>query len=357
MGSNRARLSSQLRFKMTRSQATSVDDETGNMVYNHVQNHPAPEPLSLGSFPQESTGMVQVLDAAMQDISAASDAARGKYDANTTDNATAMAFIEERSIGPLKPIMSKQQKKLEGVVQYGVDLARNNFKDGRMVRIAGEGGAPEFHAFQAENVGDATDVRLTVVRNQGQSRAAMLGQVNDAFKAGYLDAPTALKLSEFGDMGALYQEKQLHRNKAVNEYKMLRESQQIPYPLEFEDHTIHMETHRLQLAAAGINNPPDSPIILGLIEHIRVHRDLAAQEAFMMAQAQQVGAAAFGQANASNPDMQPQSAVDAAQAAGAPQDVVNPSPPGAPGTQPALDSADQTAQSFAQSAQPQGATT
>lgn len=357
MAAARARHSAQMRFVTTRQQGIQVDDQTGMLVYNHVPGAPVPAPIQLGGAGGEIGAVTQALEAAIQQVSAASDAARGKYDANTTDNATAMALIEERSTAPLKPIMSEHQSILQKVVRWAIDLARINYEDGRMIRLAGNAGAPEVHAFESENVGESTDVVMRVVKNQGQSRSAMLSQVNEAVTAGWLPHEIALELSEFGDMNNLYEVRAVHRNKAIREFQVLRERGFMPSASENDDQDIHIRDHTIQRATAAINLQDGDPLLLALDQHINTHRGFKAQAAFQAAQGQVIGAAAFGMANAGAASAQPQETVQAAQQAGT---VPGPSADPVtenhgPGEQPALDNAEQTAQGFANSMPPNGA--
>lgn len=339
----RARLSAKLRWKMPRESRAEIDERTGHVEYNARPGWPSPEPVGLAPYPQDAANILDVLSTAIESISGASEVVKGQFGSQDT-SARAMAFLEERAIGPLKPIIANHTRKLEAAVQFGIELAGIHFEDGRLLRIPGETGSVELQEFRVANLGEGTDVRLNVVRHPGRSRATTMAEINEAAANSMIDAQTYMELAEFGEMGALYKEVRVHRNHALMENRMLIQQGQMPAPGLYEEHRIHLKEHRKKLASLRMNDP-FSPLIPILQQHIQETEMLAAHEAVQVQLQQQAAAAGYGMANAADPSAQPQQAVDAAQAAGAPQaaEPYQNQPPGAPGTQPSIDMADAAA--------------
>lgn len=342
----RARLSAKLRFKVPRSARFEVDDKNGNVFYSPTPRGDKPEELNLGSAPQDNANIIQVLGEAIDSLSGSTDVVRGAF--QTADSARAMAFLEERALGPLKPIIADHTERLERVLRFGIDLARLHYDDGRLIRLEGSSGAFESREFRVENVGEATDVKIAVVRNVGRSRATMMSELNEAADRKMVDPETYMRLSEFGDQGQIYKEKKLHIDHASMENQMLLRQGVIPAPTKGQRHDLHLTTHAQKLIELQMSDP-NHPAIQALLQHIEFTEQMQAQQnaqQAMLAQgvvdAAQPAAAAYGAMNAADGAAQPPPTADAAQAAGATEPFSN-QMAGPPESQPSLNAAEAAA--------------
>lgn len=328
----RARMSAKLRFMVPRTTAFEVSDKDGNVFYTPTPQGHAPKELQIGNPPSDAADMINILGQAIESTSAASSILQGM--ANGADSARAMAFREERSVGPLKPIMSRHARQLDRVVKYGIDLARMFYKDGRLMRIAGAEGGLEVREFRVENVGESTDVKLATVRNVGRSRATLMAELNEAADRQMVDPETYQQLAQFGDMGDLHKKRMLHRNHATMENQLLLRSGQMPPPRRYQNHKEHRDVHQAKLVELQTTDP-NHPAIAMLEQHLDMTTQVEAEEQFLMQSAQMQAAQKYGLQNAASP-----------QAGGtASQEPVNPAPPGEPETQDTLADADARAQS------------
>lgn len=320
----RARLSAKLRMMYPVESQMKVDDTTGNLVYRDRPGRNKPETISLAPYPQDAQDMQTVLQSFIERLSGATEVARGE--SQNADSARALTFLEERAMGPLKPIISDHATRLDAVIKYGLDLCRLFYDDGRIIRRSGATSGVEMMAFRAENVGESTDIQIKSVRDVGRSRSALMTELNEAFKLGALDQATYLSLSEFGDMGKVHQERRVHEDIAMQENQMLVQQQQMPSPIKYQEHDVHMKIHGKKLAEMQIRNPQD-PLIPYLVLHNDYHTQLKAQQQVELQMAQQQAMMSFGAANAADPNAQPASTVAAAQQAGPPVTGSEPVPP------------------------------
>lgn len=337
----RARQSARLRWKIPDASSAKVDDLTGNMLYKDRPGRPGPEPLQLSPFPSDATNIREVLLEFIDRMAGTSEIMRGK--SPDSDSAKALTFLEERSLGPLKPIMAAMSRKLDDALKYGIDIARLMYNDGRVIRLLGESGQIESQEFRVENVGEATDVRLATVRDIGRSRASKMQELNEAAQNSMITADEYRELAEFGRMGALYDKRKPHEDMATYESRVLQQTGQMPPPLKRQDHDIHNDVHTKDLTAITMKGDMNSPLIAALQAHMDGHDALKAQMAVEQQLLQQQAMQQFGQANAANPATQPQAAQDAVQAQ-APAGQSQPAMPapaepysaqmGAPGTSP-----------------------
>lgn len=328
----RARLTSKLRFKVPRSVNFEVDDRSGNVYYTPTARGDAPQELQLGSAPADLGAIVDVLAGAIESLSGATDVVRGQM--SEVSSARAMAFIEERAVGPLKPIVADHTRRLDRVIRYAIDLARLFYDDGRLIRLEGANGGIEVREFRVENVGESSDVQVAAVRNLGRSRATLMAEINEAADRQMIDPETYQQLAEFGDMGDMYKERQMHRNQARTEEQLLLQTQQIPPPAKFQDHKTHLKSHQALLIHLQTLDPAH-PLIPLLGQHMEATEFVQAQEEVNRQIMAQQAAQQFGMMNAGNPAKQPGQS--------APTEPFNPSPPGGPESQPALEQASQTA--------------
>ena len=341
----RAYLSAKTRMMIPREAGHVLDDKTGNVLYNDRPGRNKPEVFGLAPFPAEANGMLEIFDEAIKSLSGASDVARGQFQ-NGADSARAMAWLDERARGVVAPTMRLQNRAVERVLQYGIDLAAVKYDDGRLISFVGQGGAPELHAFRAGDCGAGSDVRLSVIRNQGRSRTVLMDELDKALAAGAITPEEYRSLGDSGDMGPPAKKRAVHRNKAMNEWKTLKEFGWIPPAIKYQNHEEHLDTHQMDLANAQVSLQADDPQILAMIDHCDQHVRMRAQEQFELQSAIDTAAAEYGRINAGAAANQPQGTQDTAAAMGA--EPVPTQAPGAPGSQPSLDTAAQTARSFDQ---------
>lgn len=342
---SRARVEAKLRMMYPVDSHMRVDDQTGHLVYKDRPGRNKPEPVALAPYSQAAESMQEVLVNFIERLSGATEITRGS--APDADSARALTFLEERALGPLKPIMADHSERLDGVIKYGLDLCRLFYSDGRMIRRTGETGGVEIMQFAVENVGEDTDVKIKTVRDVGRSRAAKMEELNEAFKLGAIDQQMYLRLSEFGDFGKVHDERRPHEDLAVLEQHMLESQGQMPSPTLYQNHQCHKEIHSKKLSAMQVRNPLD-PNVPYMIQHIQQHTMLEAQEAVAVQMAQKQAAASYGMANAADPNAQPQAALDASTAANPQMETFNnaaPAPAGqAPAYQEAVDASAELAQ-------------
>ncbi len=335
---SRAKLSAKLRMMYPVESQMKMDDTTGHLVYRDRPGRNKPETISLAPYPQDAESMQEVLSSFIERLSGATEVARGET--KDADSARALTFLEERALGPLKPIISDHASRLDECIKYALDLTRLFYDDGRIIRRVGATGGSELMEFRAENVGESTDIKLKTVRDVGRSRASLMGELNEAFKLGAIDQQTYLQLSEFGDMGKVYEERRVHSDMAMLENQMLLQQGWMPAPVKYQDHVEHMKVHGKKLAEIQVRNPQDTAVGM-LVQHMEFTTQIQAMEAVAMQMAQQQAAAGYGMANAADPGAQPQPALDAAQAANpAPSaEPFNPAPPAPAGEAPSYQAA------------------
>ncbi len=326
---SRAKVSAKLRMMYPEQSRMRVDDQTGHLVYKALPGGAAPKEVALAPYPQDAESMQEVLKMFIEQLSGATEIARGQ--SQSADSARALTFLEERAMGPLKPVIADHTERLDKAMKYALDLCRLFYTDGRMVRRSGETSGVEVMSFRTENVGEATDVKIKAVRDVGRSRASKMEELNEAFKLGAIDQATYLRLSEFGEYGKVHEERRPHEDLAKLEQDMLLRDGMIPNPVKYQNHTCHKEVHGKKLASMQVRNPQD-PLIPWLIQHMDVHTMLEAEEAVAVQMAQQQAAAQYGMAGASDPNAQPQASLDGAAAANPQMEPYNnagPSPAGA----------------------------
>lgn len=329
---SRAKIEAKLRMMYPVESHMRVDEKTGHLVYKDRPGRSKPEPVALAPYPQGAESMQEVLNTFIERLSGATEITRGN--APDADSARALTFLEERAMGPLKPIMADHAERLDSAIKYALDLCRLFYSDGRMIRRVGESGGVEVMQFQVDNVGEDTDIKLKTVRDVGRSRAAKMEELNEAFKLGAIDQATYLRLSEFGDYGRVHDERRVHEDLAVLEQEMLKQQGMMPNPTEYQNHSCHKEVHGKKLATMQVRNPQD-PLIPWMVQHIKQHTMLEAQEAVAVQMMQQQAAASYGMANAADPGAQPQPALDAATAANPQMEPYNNAGPSPAGEAPA----------------------
>ena len=335
-GHFRAKESARMRLLVPDSTNIRHNDDTGHIHYKDKPGAKTPEPITLGPPPSDMVDMRETLMMLMDRVSGATDVLRGMT--GGAESGVAMSFMEERSLGPLRPVMSSTARGFDDVIKYAVEVAKLEFEDGRVLRMVGQNGAPQVREFRVSDCGDGADVRLRAVKNAGRSRAAQMAEVNEAAKIGMLDPAKYEKLAQFGELDGVWSEKQPHRNMAVNEGQTLEQTGNIQQPLPTEDHECHIAEHTKQLNAIKLRDP-GSPLIQILLQHVDVHEQMAAYNQVKAQLHQQMAMQSFGQANAANPDFQPPETVEAAeqtQGAAASNGLSSPSAGGAAASEPFL---------------------
>jgi hypothetical protein len=278
-----------------------------------------------------------VLGDAIDSLSSATDVMKGNFNSGDA-SARAMAFVEERSVGPLKPIIAEHARRLDRVIKYGIDLCRLFYDDGRLIRLEGASGGTEVREFRVENIGESTDVKLVTVRDIGRSRAVLMNELNEAARNQMIDQETYMSLAEFGDMGDLYKERKMHRDHSCMENQLLVRNGQMPPPMKYQNHVIHLKEHAKKMVELQTTDPNHQAIPI-LMQHMEMTEQVQSQERVAQQMMDQQNAAAYGMQNAGDPSKQPASPVTPEGAPSA--EPVSNAEPAPPEGQQALDVLDQ----------------
>lgn len=343
-GHHRAKESARMRWMIPDSSGLRSNNDTGHVHYRDKPGGAKPETVNLGPIPADASEMRQVILEMIDRISGAQEILRGN--SGGAETGVAMSFLEERAVGPLRPIIQNHAKVLDDVIRYGTEMAKLQYDDGRLIRMRGESGAIQVKEFRVEDAGTGADVRLHAVKNVGRSRASQMAEVNEAAAMQMINPDEYQRLAQFGDMQAQFDELSPHRNMAVNEHDTLRRTGDMPMPLQTEKHKVHIEEHTKEINSRKMRDPND-PAIGVLLQHVDIHEQLQAKKDIQAQIYQQQAMQSFGAANAANPDFQPAATQEAVQSQGAdaqpasasPGQGVSPSEPfanemGAPGEQP-----------------------
>lgn len=329
-GHFRAKESARMRWMIPDSSGLRSNNDTGHVHYRDQPGRAKPETVNLGPIPADASEMRQVILEMIDRISGAQDILRGS--AGGAETGVAMSFLEERAVGPLRPIIQNHAKVLDDVIRYGTEMAKLQYEDGRLIRMRGESGAIQVKEFRVDDAGSGADVRLHAVKNVGRSRASQMAELNEAAAMQMVDKETYQRLAQFGDMQAQFDAVSPQRNMAVNEHDTLRTQGDMPMPLQTENHNVHIEEHSKEINSRKMRGPND-PAIGILLQHVEIHRQMQAKNDIQAQIYQQQAMAEFGAANAANPDFQPQQTQEATQEAGAPSATASPgqgTPPSEP---------------------------
>lgn len=315
----------------------------GVLKHNETPGRSVPRELQFGPAPSDTNQLVGLLVQWVNEISGALDILRGQSPAASSDSARALAWLEDRAGMRFKHMRMRFAKSLEKVIRIMLETAKLFYHDGRTLSLFGSSkGAVTLRAYKLDDVASSADVVIDVSPDMYRSRAARMSELNEAMKVGGLQNPEFMKRAEFGGNSEWEQTRAMHEAKATWENNQLRSTGVVDYPIEGEDHQVHIDT--MFKAVNDLRMQPQSPqrdfLIQAGAEHINAHKFVAAQEQFRVQVAQMQAAQAFGMAGASNPQNQTQGAQNAAAAAGgvgggpAPQPVVESGGP--PGTQESL---------------------
>lgn len=303
----RAKESARMRWMVPDSVGIRHNDDTGNVHYKDKPSSPKPEPVTLGSVPADVSEMRDQLLMLLDRVSGASEILRGA--AAGAESGVAMTLLEERALGPLRPVISTGARTLDAAIRYALEVAKLHYEDGRLIRMLGINGSMQVKEFRVEDNGMSADVRLRAVRDVGRSRASKMQELNDAADRQMVDPETYRDLAEFGDLKGVWAEEQPHRNMAVQEHETLYRTGDIQQPLPTEKHRCHIKEHGKELNSIK-SRDPNSPLIPILLQHVAVHEQMEAQKQIQSQMYQQQAMSQLGQINAANPDFQPASTQD-----------------------------------------------
>jgi len=292
-----------------------LTDEPGIAQYDHRPGVPEPRAFTHGDAPQETFQVIERLFLLADEISFATEVLRGASPPNVK-SANHAALLEERSVVPLRLMLEDYNDSLTSLGQLVVDTIGLFYDDGRVVQVFGEQGQTELRAYRTEHADSSIDVKLENTQDVFRSLSSRRDQITEALKAGVLDHPLAMKLSEFATDKMLRAARIMHESAAQAENERARRGEPTGEPHLFEDHTVHLETHFPVLNELRMTLGADSPPAQQLEAHMWQTQDMQSMEQgrqqMLMLQANQ----AFGQANAAAPEQQPEGAVEAAEGAG-----------------------------------------
>lgn len=339
----RARAVQSVKLRMiARNDAAMRWEEKGGigvLHFNEVPGRAVPRALEMGAPPSDTSNLITMLTQWINEVSGALDILRGQSPAAASDSARALAWLEDRAAMRFKGMRMRFANSLERVIRLMLETAKLFYTDGRTLSLFGSSkGAVTLRAYKLDDVSCSADVVLDVSPDLYRSRAARMNELNEAMKVGGLMNPEFMKRAEFGGNSEFEQTRAMHEAKATWENNQLRSGLQVDYPIEGEDHQIHIDT-MFKLVNDARMRPQDQQaqfMIQAGLDHINAHKLMAAQEQARVQLAQLQAAQAFGLAGASNPQMQPEASRQGAAAAGGapPQQVVESGGP--PGTQASL---------------------
>jgi hypothetical protein len=303
----RVKESARLRWSVPDSTGIRHNDETGNVHYKDKPSSPRPEPITLQSVPGDVSEMRDQLLMLIDRVSGASDVLRGQT--GGADSGIAMSFMEERALGPMRPVIAQHARELDACIRYALEVAKLYYEDGRLIRMLGINGSMQVKEFRVEDNGISADVRLRAVKDVGRSRASRQQELNEAAANSMIDPETYRAMSQFGELHGVWKEEQPHRNLAELEHQTLYKTGDIQSPLPTELHRVHIDCHSKELVAIK-SRDPNSPLIPIMLEHVAVHEQMAAEKQVQAQIYQQQAMQAIGNANAANPDFQPAATQD-----------------------------------------------
>lgn len=291
----------------------------GVVHFNEVPGRSVPRPLDMSPPPSDTSQLIGLLSQWINEVSGALDILRGQSPASSSDSARALAWLEDRAAMRFKGMRMRFAASLERVIRLMLETAKLFYTDGRTLSLFGSSkGAVTLRSYKLDDVACSADVVLDVSPDLYRSRAARMSELNEAMKVGGLQNPEFMKRAEFGGNSEWEQTRAMHEAKATWECNQLRAGMPVDYPVEGEDHQVHIDTMFKLVNDAGMR--PQDQLAAYMkqagLEHIIAHKQMAANEQARVQQAQMQAAAGFGLAGASNPEMQPQSSVNQADAAG-----------------------------------------
>jgi len=256
-------------------------DEPGEIVeYVPGLSPQGPYPMKMPELPAYFLDNLKYLITEIDDVMSVHDISRGVLPRRATSG-FALSILEEKDTSVLGPVKKSFKDGMEKAFSLALGLARDNYKESRVMKIIGKAGELEqIMNWTGADLKSCDDIRIVQDTDLPSSRTGKLEFATGLAEKGIISPRSALKLMNLSHISALDSESPFGEDVRYAEYENFQMIKGIDIlPSELEEFPAHLSVHLKALKSSKL---PDD-----IKQRIEMH---IAQTKQMMQMAQQPSA-------------------------------------------------------------------